>query len=144
MIRRYCSLRDLPEIENWTFYLAFSFFRMAAIAQGVYSRALAGNAIERERNGVQGSGGPSGANGARRNRRCNSLKRITMDFAPSPRATEMHDRLKAFMQAHIYPRIRDHKEEIEAGNFPVSFMEDLKSLAPRRRALEHVPALPAG
>ncbi|MCA0906795.1 acyl-CoA dehydrogenase family protein [Ruegeria marisrubri] len=52
-----------------------------------------------------------------------------MDFAPSPRATEMHDRLKAFMQAHIYPRIRDHKEEIEAGNFPVSFMEDLKSLA---------------
>ncbi|UUV08313.1 phosphotransferase family protein [Ruegeria sp. YS9] len=44
MIERYCSLRDLPEIENWTFYLAFSFFRMAAIAQGVYSRALAGNA----------------------------------------------------------------------------------------------------
>ncbi|AXT29143.1 acyl-CoA dehydrogenase (plasmid) [Ruegeria sp. AD91A] len=52
-----------------------------------------------------------------------------MDFAPSPRAEEMHDRLKAFMQAHIYPRIRDHKEEIEAGHFPVSFMEDLKSLA---------------
>ncbi|WP_299901856.1 acyl-CoA dehydrogenase family protein [uncultured Ruegeria sp.] len=52
-----------------------------------------------------------------------------MDFAPSPRAEEMHDRLKAFMEAHIYPRIRDHKEEIEAGNFPVTFMEDLKSLA---------------
>ncbi|WP_299637502.1 acyl-CoA dehydrogenase family protein [uncultured Ruegeria sp.] len=52
-----------------------------------------------------------------------------MDFAPSPRAEEMHDRLKAFMEAHIYLRIRDHKEEIEAGNFPVSFMEDLKSLA---------------
>ncbi|WP_298849148.1 phosphotransferase family protein [uncultured Ruegeria sp.] len=44
MIDRYCALRGLSGIENWTFYLAFSFFRMAAIAQGVYSRALAGNA----------------------------------------------------------------------------------------------------
>ncbi|WP_298849149.1 acyl-CoA dehydrogenase family protein [uncultured Ruegeria sp.] len=52
-----------------------------------------------------------------------------MDFAPSPRAAEMHDRLKAFLEAYIYPRIRDHKEEIEAGNFPVSFMEDLKAQA---------------
>lgn len=52
-----------------------------------------------------------------------------MDFAPSPRAVELRDQLKRFMEAHIYPRIRDHKEEIEAGNFPVSFMEDLKALA---------------
>ncbi len=52
-----------------------------------------------------------------------------MDFAPSPRAEEYRDQLKRFMQAHIYPRIRDHKEEIEAGNFPVSFIEDLKALA---------------
>ncbi|WP_170430303.1 acyl-CoA dehydrogenase family protein [Ruegeria arenilitoris] len=52
-----------------------------------------------------------------------------MDFAPSPRAVEYRDQLKRFMEAHIYPRIRDHKEEIDAGNFPVSFMEDLKALA---------------
>ncbi|WP_170763902.1 acyl-CoA dehydrogenase family protein [Ruegeria lacuscaerulensis] len=52
-----------------------------------------------------------------------------MDFAPSLRAAEMQERLKAFMAAHIYPRIRDHKEEIKAGKFPVTFMEDLKALA---------------
>jgi acyl-CoA dehydrogenase len=52
-----------------------------------------------------------------------------MDFALSPRAVEYRDQLKRFMEAHIYPRIRDHKEEIEAGKFPVSFMEDLKALA---------------
>ncbi len=52
-----------------------------------------------------------------------------MDFAPSPRTVEIRDQLKRFMEAHIYPRIRDHKDEIEAGNFPVSFMEDLKALA---------------
>ncbi|WP_170763901.1 phosphotransferase family protein [Ruegeria lacuscaerulensis] len=44
MIDRYCALRGIPKVENWTSCLAFSFFRMAAIAQGVYSRALAGNA----------------------------------------------------------------------------------------------------
>ncbi|MES0825078.1 acyl-CoA dehydrogenase family protein [Ruegeria sp. SCP11] len=52
-----------------------------------------------------------------------------MDFAPSPRTVEIRDHLKRFMEAHIYPRIRDHKDEIEAGDFPVSFMEDLKALA---------------
>ncbi len=33
-----------PEIENWNFYLAVSLFRLAAICQGVYKRALDGNA----------------------------------------------------------------------------------------------------
>jgi len=31
-------------IPNWNFYLAFAFFRIAAILQGVYKRALMGNA----------------------------------------------------------------------------------------------------
>ena len=44
MVRRYCELRGIPEIENWNFYLAFSFFRLAAIAQGVKKRAIDGNA----------------------------------------------------------------------------------------------------
>lgn len=52
-----------------------------------------------------------------------------MDFAPTPRAVEIRDQLKRFMEAHVYPRIRDYKEEIEAGNFPVPFVEDLKALA---------------
>lgn len=44
MIAQYCELRGLPTIENWNFYLAFSFFRLASIAQGVKARALQGNA----------------------------------------------------------------------------------------------------
>jgi len=44
MVARYCELRGLPPIENWHFYLAFSFFRLAAIAQGVKKRAINGNA----------------------------------------------------------------------------------------------------
>lgn len=44
IVRKYCELRELPEVENWHFYLVFSFFRIAAIVQGVLKRALSGNA----------------------------------------------------------------------------------------------------
>jgi aminoglycoside phosphotransferase (APT) family kinase protein len=34
----------ISSIPNWSFYLAFGFFRLAGIAQGVYKRSLQGNA----------------------------------------------------------------------------------------------------
>jgi aminoglycoside phosphotransferase (APT) family kinase protein len=48
-VARYCARRGVAEIGNWTFHLAFSFFRLAAICQGVYKRALDGNASNPER-----------------------------------------------------------------------------------------------
>ena len=44
VIEQYCGHRSIPAIENWHFYLAFSYFRMASICQGVYKRGLDGNA----------------------------------------------------------------------------------------------------
>ncbi len=44
MIARYCAHRGIAGVDNWTFCLAFSFFRLAAIAQGVAKRAIEGNA----------------------------------------------------------------------------------------------------
>ena len=43
-VARYCERRGIDGIDNWEFYLAFSFFRLSAILQGVYKRALDGNA----------------------------------------------------------------------------------------------------
>lgn len=45
----YCDRRGLPGIDNFGYFLAFSFFRMAAIIQGVLKRALDGNASNPER-----------------------------------------------------------------------------------------------
>jgi aminoglycoside phosphotransferase (APT) family kinase protein len=42
----YCERMGLPGIPGWNFYLAFSFFRLGAILQGVYKRALDGNASD--------------------------------------------------------------------------------------------------
>lgn len=48
-IARYCERRGLGGIDNFGYYLAFNFFRMAAIIQGVLKRALDGNASNPER-----------------------------------------------------------------------------------------------
>ncbi|MEL0435454.1 phosphotransferase family protein [Phycobacter sp. K97] len=48
-IEAYCRRRGLPGIDNFGFYLSFSFFRMAGILQGVLKRALDGNASNPER-----------------------------------------------------------------------------------------------
>lgn len=47
-VASYCKLMGLEKIDNWSFYLAFSFFRLAAIAQGVAKRAEDGNASNKE------------------------------------------------------------------------------------------------
>ena len=48
-VAAYCRRRGIDGIDDWTFYLAFSFFRLAAICQGVYKRALDGNASNPEK-----------------------------------------------------------------------------------------------
>ncbi|MCZ6509848.1 MAG: phosphotransferase [Alphaproteobacteria bacterium] len=47
-IARYCERTGRGEIDNWTFYLVLSLFRLAAIIQGVYYRGLQGNAASPE------------------------------------------------------------------------------------------------
>ncbi|GAB1576797.1 phosphotransferase [Bordetella petrii] len=43
-VAAYCRARGMEAPADWDFYLAYSFFRIAAILQGVYARAQAGNA----------------------------------------------------------------------------------------------------
>lgn len=47
-IAKYCERMGIEKVEHWAFYLAFSFFRLAAIAQGVAKRAHDGNASNKE------------------------------------------------------------------------------------------------
>ena len=47
-VARYCELSDLDGIDNFGFYVAFSFFRLASIIQGVARRAKEGNASNRD------------------------------------------------------------------------------------------------
>jgi aminoglycoside phosphotransferase (APT) family kinase protein len=48
IVSYYAGLRGLGAIDRWVFYLAFAFFRLAAIVQGVVKRGTDGNASHRE------------------------------------------------------------------------------------------------
>ena len=48
-IAAYCQRRGLPGIDGFGFYLAFAYFRMGCILQGVLKRAVDGNASNPER-----------------------------------------------------------------------------------------------
>ena len=43
-VAEYCRHTGRDGVPDWNFYLAFSMFRLASILQGVYARALQGNA----------------------------------------------------------------------------------------------------
>jgi len=43
-VAKYCETTGFDGVSNWSFYLAFCFFRLAAILQGVKKRALDGTA----------------------------------------------------------------------------------------------------
>ncbi|MBN9088352.1 MAG: phosphotransferase [Reyranella sp.] len=47
-VAAYCRRTGRERIEHWNYYVAFSLFRLAAIAQGVYRRGLAGNSSNPE------------------------------------------------------------------------------------------------
>ncbi len=57
-IAGYCRRSGLDHISHWTFLIAFSFFRVAAIVQGVYKRSLDGNASNPERARQMGAAVP--------------------------------------------------------------------------------------
>lgn len=57
-VARYCELTGITEIPNWNFYVIFSFFRLAAILQGVYKRSLDGNASSKKATDYGALAGP--------------------------------------------------------------------------------------
>lgn len=57
-VAAYCRRRGVSGIDNWSFYLAFNFFRLAAILQGVYKRSVDGNASNPEKARAYGAAVP--------------------------------------------------------------------------------------
>jgi len=52
-----------------------------------------------------------------------------MDFSYSDKTEQLRARVDNFMEDYIFPRIRQWSDEVRSGQYPVSFMEELKALA---------------
>lgn len=61
-VAAYCARMGIEAVPNWSFCLAFSFFRLAAILQGVLRRSLDGNGSNPERGLKMGRNVPVLAN----------------------------------------------------------------------------------
>ncbi|XP_012306650.1 acyl-CoA dehydrogenase family member 11 isoform X4 [Aotus nancymaae] len=116
LISIYCRCRGINSIlPNWNFFLALSYFKMAGIAQGVYSRYLLGNNSSEDSflfaNIVQ----PLAETGLQLSKRTFSTALPQIDtrgwlFVQSRKGQEVLIKVKHFMKQHILPA---EKEVIE-------------------------------
>ncbi|XP_068750115.1 acyl-CoA dehydrogenase family member 10-like [Montipora capricornis] len=129
-MKEYCQRAAIPVVANWNFYMAFSFFRVAAILQGVYKRALQGQASSQnakavgmlaetmaktgwklacEGTGTNPGGGVKAGNASKRmystatHTAGSGALPIHLNCLPS-RVQQLYSQLTDFMQEYVYPK----------------------------------------
>ncbi|XP_030887719.1 acyl-CoA dehydrogenase family member 11 [Leptonychotes weddellii] len=116
LISIYCRCRGINSIlPNWNFFLALAYFKMAGIAQGVYSRYLLGNNASENSFLFAKVVQPLAETGLQLSKRTFSTTSPQIDtsqqlFVLSKTGQEVLARVKRFMKQHILPA---EKEVIE-------------------------------
>ncbi|XP_054993130.1 LOW QUALITY PROTEIN: acyl-CoA dehydrogenase family member 11 [Sorex araneus] len=141
LISIYCHCRGINSVlPNWNFFLALSYFKMAGIAQGVYSRYLLGNNASENSFLFAGIVQPLAETGLQLSRRTFSTAAPRPDparqlFGQSRTGQEVLGRVKLFMKQHILPAEREviefyAKNENSADKWRPHFVIDkLKEMA---------------
>lgn len=141
----YCKERGLDPasiLKHWNFYLALSFFRLAAIAQGVYARSLQGNASAKNAAVFRQVVEPLAKTGLKlalqdgEGSLSDSVHASPSDgisiFEPSAKAQKLYKKMKCFMEKYIYPAEKEYYQHITntATQWTVPpFLEELKKKA---------------
>ncbi|XP_057594293.1 acyl-CoA dehydrogenase family member 11 [Hippopotamus amphibius kiboko] len=116
LISIYCRCREInSDLPNWNFFLALSYFKIAGIAQGVYSRYLLGNSASESSFQFASVVQPLAETGLQLSKRTFSTALPQTDttrqlFAQTRTGQEVLTRVKWFMKQHILPA---EKEVIE-------------------------------
>ncbi|XP_037700704.1 acyl-CoA dehydrogenase family member 11 isoform X2 [Choloepus didactylus] len=113
LISIYCRCRGINSIlPNWNFFLALSCFKVAGIAQGVYSRYLLGNNSSENSVLFASVVKPLAETGLQLSKRTFSTALPQSDttgrlFEQTARGQEVLTRVKHFMKQHILPAEKD-------------------------------------
>ncbi|XP_026947470.1 acyl-CoA dehydrogenase family member 11 isoform X1 [Sagmatias obliquidens] len=116
LISIYCRCRGInSNLPNWNFFLALSYFKIAGIAQGVYSRYLLGNNASESSFQFANIVQPLAETGLQLSKRTFSTALPQTDttrqlFVQTRTGHEVLTRVKQFMKQHILPA---EKEVIE-------------------------------
>ncbi|XP_024421861.2 acyl-CoA dehydrogenase family member 11 [Desmodus rotundus] len=116
LISIYCRCREITCIlPNWNFFVALSYFKMAGIAQGVYSRYLLGSNVSENSFQFANVVQPLAETGLQLSKRSFRTALPQMEnthklFVQTRRGQELLTRVKRFVKQHILPA---EKEVIE-------------------------------
>ncbi|XP_009869990.1 PREDICTED: acyl-CoA dehydrogenase family member 11-like, partial [Apaloderma vittatum] len=108
LVSVYCRCRGISTtLSNFNFFLALSYFKMAAIAQGIYARYLIGNASAENSHEFVKIVKPLAETGLELSKRsCFSSTHPSVAgelFPPSRKGQEILLKVKQFMKQHVYP-----------------------------------------
>lgn len=109
LISIYCHCRGInPNLPNWNFFLALSYFKMAGIAQGIYNRYLLGNNASENSFQYANVVQPLAEIGLRLSKRSFSTALPQTDttcqlFVQTRTGQDVLTRVKQFMKQHILP-----------------------------------------
>lgn len=111
LVREYMNSLNIAKIEKWPFFVAFCVFRLAAIVQGVYKRALSGNASSANAKNFQQFPELAATiawdviqTSPLQNILCASaLSQSGINFEYSQRITKLMQKLTVFMQEEVFP-----------------------------------------
>uniref|UniRef100_A0A8C6H3A3 Acyl-Coenzyme A dehydrogenase family, member 11 n=1 Tax=Mus spicilegus TaxID=10103 RepID=A0A8C6H3A3_MUSSI len=109
LISIYCHRRGIdPNLPNWNFFMALSFFKLAGISQGVYRRYLMGNNSSEDSFLTANTVQPLAETGLQLSKRTLRTTPPQADaksqlFAQSRRGQEVLTRVKQFMKQHVFP-----------------------------------------
>eukprot|EP00743_Colponemidia_sp_Colp-15_P004056 GILK01004377.1.p1 GENE.GILK01004377.1~~GILK01004377.1.p1 ORF type:complete len:1016 (+),score=152.15 GILK01004377.1:46-3048(+) len=122
LVSVYCQTMGMPtrEIANLKLYQAFSLFRMASIAQGVYKRSLQGNASSAHAHQFGAAVQQCAQLALELAHKCNkdvakisatpcsaSSSDVHSLFVVSPRVEELRQRVAHFMKENLFPKEKE-------------------------------------
>ncbi|XP_005041278.1 PREDICTED: acyl-CoA dehydrogenase family member 11 [Ficedula albicollis] len=140
LVSIYCRCRRISTtLSNFNFFLALSYFKMAAIAQGVYARYLIGNASAENSHEFAKLVKPLAERGLELSKRSSfssTQHSISGElFHQSSKGQEILLKVKQFMKQHIYPAEKEivkyyteHRNTEDKWKKP-PLLEKLKELA---------------
>ncbi|XP_040209043.1 acyl-CoA dehydrogenase family member 11 [Rana temporaria] len=129
---------DSP-VNDWNFFLALNFFKLAGIVQGIHARFLLGNSSGENASVFADMVKPLAENGLRLAKRENTIEELSVSpgelFLLSAKGQKVLQQVKHFMKQHIFPAQEEFLEYyIKNENSPLrwkkpAILEKLKVLA---------------
>ncbi|XP_063778451.1 acyl-CoA dehydrogenase family member 11 isoform X2 [Pseudophryne corroboree] len=126
-------------VQDWNFFLALTFFKLAGILQGIHARFLLGNSSGENASIFADVVKPLAESGLRLAKRDNTIGELPVSsselFFLSVKGQSVLHRVKQFMQQHVYPAQEEFLEYyIKYENSPLRWkkplvLEKLKELA---------------